>query len=554
MPTPNPEKSTADVEAAVAHHGHNDRSESDTTQDATAERSPRSVHGILWVLVVVSILSSIFLYAMDNTVVADITPTAANTFGDIVNLPWLSVGFLVGGTAVVLPFGKLYSLFDAKWLYIFSSIIFNAGSALCGAAPNMDALIVGRVLAGFGGNGMYLGVMTLLSVMTSDRERPGYLSFVGLVWGIGIILGPVVGGAFVESSATWRWAFYINLCVAGLFAPVYLFGIPSWKPRKGERTAALVREFDIVGAILVIAAIITGIMAIQFGGTLYAWNSGTEIALFVVSGVLFVIFGVQQTFTIFTSEANRMFPIQFMRNLNAVLLFMVAAAVNTAGFIPIYYIPLYFQFTRGDDAIEAAVRLLPLIFVLSACILANGHLMGRFSYFQPWYIFGSILTLVGGVLLSRINATTSTADIYGFEVLVGVGTGCFIQAGYAVIQAMVPAVEMAYGISFMMIAQLGGIGIGLSIAGAVYVNQALEQLSSLLPGVPRDTLQLAITGTSSAYFRSLSEEDRANAIDIIVAAMSHTFVLVYVAGAFCFVASLLFTKRKLFDGAQAIVG
>lgn len=86
--------------------------------------------------------------------------------------------FLLGGATVVLPFGKLYGLFDAKWLYIMSSALFNIGSALCGAAPNMDALIIGRVLAGMGGNGMYLGVMTLLSVNTSDRERPGYLSFV----------------------------------------------------------------------------------------------------------------------------------------------------------------------------------------------------------------------------------------------------------------------------------------------------------------------------------------------------------------------------------------
>lgn len=86
--------------------------------------------------------------------------------------------FTLGGIAVVLPFGRIYGLFDAKWLYIGSSVIFNVGSAVCGSAPNMNALIVGRVLAGMGGNGMYLGVMTLLSVNTSDRERPGYLSFV----------------------------------------------------------------------------------------------------------------------------------------------------------------------------------------------------------------------------------------------------------------------------------------------------------------------------------------------------------------------------------------
>ncbi|KAK8018775.1 hypothetical protein PG991_007965 [Apiospora marii] len=523
-------------------------------QEPAAEASPRDVHGILWVLIVLSTLSSIFLYAMDNTVVADVTPTVANEFGNVVNLPWLSVGFLVGGVAVVLPFGKLYSLFDAKWLYVISAVIFNVGSALCGAAPNIEALIVGRVLAGLGGNGMYLGVMTLLSVMTSDKERPGYLSFVGLVWGIGIILGPVIGGAFTQSKATWRWAFYINLCIAALFAPVYLFGIPSWKPRKGSRNVDLIREFDLVGSVLIIGAIISLIMAIQFGGTLYAWNSGTTIALFVVAFVLFIAFGIQQSYAIFTTMDRRIFPAHFMRNHNAVLLYMVASAGNTAGFIPIYYIPLYFQFTQGDDPIKAGVRLLPLICVLSILILLNGHLMGKFSYFQPWYIFGSVLTLIGGVLLSRTTATTSTASIYGFEILVGVGTGSFIQAGYAVIQAMVPPEEMAYGISFMMLAQLGGIGIGLSIAGAVFVNTSLIGLAQLLPEISRTDLQLLIAGTSNKFFDQLNPEQRTATIDIIFGALSRTFILVYVAGAFSLVASLLFTKRKLFAGAQAIVG
>jgi MFS family permease len=268
----------------------------------------------------------------------------------------------------------------------------------------MNALIIGRVLAGMGGNGMYLGVMTLLSVNTSDRERPGYLSFVGLVWGIGTVLGPVVGGAFVESPATWRWAFYINLCVAGLFAPVYLFWIPSFKPRAGARALTLAREFDILGTVLSIGAITAVIMATNLGGTLYSWNSGQIIALFVVSFSLFILFGVQQTYTVFTSLTTRIFPIQFMKNWNAVLLFCCAAAVNAASFIPIYYVPLYFQFTRGDSAIMAAVRLLPLIFVLSAAILANGHLMARFGYFQPWYIFGSVLTLIGGVLMCKSRA------------------------------------------------------------------------------------------------------------------------------------------------------
>lgn len=552
-----------------------------------------------WALVVIGTLSSIFLYALDNTVVADVTPVSdplrkvptqmccgdgfANAsldtrehvwrcFEVAMDLSWVSLlkpgfiiktskssadgpptnSFLLGGTAAVLPFGRIYGLFDAKWLYVISALVFNAGSALCGAAPNMNAVIVGRVLAGLGGNGMYLGVMTLLSVLTTDRERPGYLSFVGLFWGIGIILGPVVGGAFTQSSATWRWAFYINLCVAGLFAPVYLFWIPSFKPRAGSKSSALLHEIDSVGTILSIAGLMTIIMAINFGGTIYPWNSGSVIALFVVSGVIWITFGIQQTYSIFTTETQRVFPIHFLKNLNAVLLFISMAAVNVAGFIPIYYVPIYFQFSRGDDAIQAAVRLLPLIFVLSATILCNGHLMSRFNYFQPWYIFGSILTLIGGVLLSRVTATTSTGSIYGFEVLIGVGTGCFIQAGYAVIQAIVPPAEMAYAISFMMLAQLGGVGLGLSIGGSVFINQSVNNLAALLPGVSRADLQLAISGTSSSYFQSLDPAQRDAAVDVIVGGLSHTFVLIYVGGAVCLVTSVLFTRRKLFKGAVAI--
>lgn len=460
--------------------------------------------------------------------------------------------FLLGGTAAVLPFGRIYGLFDAKWLYVISALVFNAGSALCGAAPNINAVIVGRVLAGLGGNGMYLGVMTLLSVMTNDLERPGYLSFVGLFWGIGIVLGPVVGGAFTQSSATWRWAFYLNLCVAGLFAPVYLFWIPSFKPRATSKSSALVREIDGVGTVLSIAGLITTIMAINFGGTIYEWNSGAVIALFVVSGVVWIAFAFQQAYSIFTTETQRVFPVHFLKNWNAVLLFISMAAVNAAGFIPIYYIPIYFQFSQGDDAIRAAVRLLPLIIVLSAAILFNGHLMSRFNYFQPWYIFGSILTLIGGVLLSLITADTSTGSIYGYEVLIGVGTGCFIQAGYAVIQAMVPPAEMAYAISFMMLAQLGSVGLGLSIAGSVFINQAVNNLAALLPGVSRADLQLAISGTSSSYFQSLAPAQRDAAVDIIVGALTHTFVLIYVGGAVCLLVSVLFTQRKLFKGAITI--
>lgn len=213
------------------------------------------------------------------------------------------------------------------------------------------------------------------------------------------MLGPVVGGAF--ELFNWRWAFYINLIICGVFAPVYLFMIPGFDPSPNIPIRKRAAKFDYLGAILSIGFFITFVMAVNFGFVLYPWDSGQIIALFVLTGVLIAAFGVQQVFAWGTTQVDRLFPLHFLKNKEAILLFVCSAACNTAGFVTIYYIPIYFQFTRGDSALKAAVRLLPLICVLSASILANGVFMSKLGYYQPWYIIGSVLTVIGGALMSK---------------------------------------------------------------------------------------------------------------------------------------------------------
>lgn len=188
-----------------------------------------------------------------------------------------------------------------------------------------------------------------------------------------------------------------------MFAPVYIFLLPTFDPRKGMPYSQRVRGFDYLGAVLSVAMLICIIMPINFGGVLYAWKSGAVIALFVVGGLLVISFMVQQTLTILTHVDDRMFPIQFLKIKEAVLLFMLTSASNAAGFIAIYYIPLYFQFAKGETPLNAAVKLLPLIVFISATILVNGAVMGKFTYYQPWYVVGSALVLIGGVLLCKID-------------------------------------------------------------------------------------------------------------------------------------------------------
>ena len=204
----------------------------------------------------------------------------------------------------------------------------------------------------------------------------------------------------------------MNLVVGGIFAPVYLFLLPNFDPKFGqEGLPTRLRKIDYVGALLSTGILVSIIMAINFGGTLYAWDSGQIIALFVIAAVLVTAFALQQQFSFWTSESERVFPVHFLANKEAILLFVLSSASNAGGYIPLYYIPLLFQVTRGDDALKAAVRLLPLVFVYSFTVISNGSFMSKFGLYQPWYVVGSALLLIGGAVCCKCYVPASIGRV-----------------------------------------------------------------------------------------------------------------------------------------------
>lgn len=298
----------------------------------------RTVRGFRWFLVVAGTLSTVTLYALDNTIVADITPAIINSLKQVEKTPWISVGFFLGGLSTIFVGGKMYTLFDAKYLYIASTLLFMVGSAICGAASSMDMEIVGRVLAGIGGNTMYTGVLTLLSVNTTEAERPTILGLIGMVWGLSTILGPVVGGAL--ELYDWRFAFYINLFVGAVIAPILLFVVPRYNPRQGQSERIQIRELDLFGIALSIGAFVVVLMLINLGGTIYAWSSGSMIALYVVTPICWLALFVQQTLAFGTTKHQRLLPLDLLASKEPLLITIAFANAMGALFVPIYYIPL----------------------------------------------------------------------------------------------------------------------------------------------------------------------------------------------------------------------
>ena len=362
----------------------------------------------------------------------------------------------------------------------------------------------------------------------------------------GTVLGPIVGGGFADSSATWRWAFYINLVIGAVATPVYLFMLPSIDPRPQVTLTNRLRELDYVGALLIMGAFISGTMAISFGGILYDWNSSRIIALFVVSGVLFIVFGLQQTFAVWTTMDRRIFPVHFLRRRTLVLLFALTAAAVTTLMVPIYFVPLYFQFVKADSALMAGVRLLPFVAFLVFAVVLNGVLMSLLGYYMPWYLFGGVFTVIGSALMYTVDENSSVARVYGYTILLGLGAGAFIQTAYSVAQAKVKEADIPLAVGFITCGQIGGATIALSIANSVFLNESTKGVSRLFPGLSTDTVRDAIAGRGSELFATLSGDVRGQVIKAIVDALQQVYILAITAGAMAIVLSLFLKREKLF--------
>ncbi|KAM3538734.1 hypothetical protein ARSEF1564_008340 [Beauveria bassiana] len=517
-------------EAAMVSHSYPGKTdEGITVASATLEGqtepppSPRDIHGFRWVLAVVAVVFSILLYATDNTIVATIQPSIIEDLGDQHLLPWVSVGYMIGGLVFALPSGKVYGLFDTKTLYLICGVIFCIGTALCGAAPNMACMIVGRIIAGVGGNGMYVGVLTLLAVTTTEKERPAYLSLIGMAYGIGSIIGPLIGGGFA-AHATWRWGFYINLVILGIFAPVYIFIMPTFQPRPTMTVRDKFQAYDNLGTLLSVAGLFCPVMAVNFGGTLYSWGFGQIIALLVLAGMLLISFGLQQSFSFMTNFESRLLPCQLISQREPVLLFVLMAANNCASMVSMYYIPLIFQFIGGSGALSAGIRLLPFIVATAVFIALQGALLPHLPLYKPWYVAGAVFILLDGVFFYRVDISTTDAYLYGFQVLLGAGVGRYLQAGFAVILAVIEMSDMTYGVTFMLFAQLLGITSGLSFSGAVFTNTALENLRGLLPDVSAEELQRALSGAAGDFFQKLDADTRKAVLRTIMSAINKSLV------------------------------
>ena len=304
-----------------------------------------------------------------------------------------------------------------------------------------------------------------------------------------------------------------------------VFLLPSLDFQRSLSVKQKLGKLDWLGLLIFTGWCLSFVMALQFGGSYYSWKSASEIALWVMTGVLMVIFILTQKFHPFVDNSDRLYPAHMLKNWKLGILQFATFAASSAVYVPIYYIPLYFQFARGESALASAVKLLPFVVMIVVLSLLNGVLMSKLGYYMPWFFFGAIVALVGSALMCTVNTNTSTSAVYGYSVLMGIGGGCLLMSAFGCASDVVEVTDVFDAIGVLSVSQGIGIVFFVSTAGIIFQNLGVKYIEPFLPTGFTGSANSVLAGTTSTAFESFDPKTKAEVGAAIVKALSRVYGL-----------------------------
>ncbi|KAI8632126.1 MFS general substrate transporter [Xylariaceae sp. FL1651] len=428
--------------------------------------------------IIISIFLALFLVALDRTIIGTATPQITQEFHSLGDIGWYGSAYQLTTAASQLLFGRVYKFYEIKRTFLVTVAVFEIGSVICGAAPNSIVFIVGRALAGLGGAGIFSGVTIIMITLVPLRKRPMFQGLFGTIFGLASVLGPLVGGALTD-AVSWRWCFYINLPIGAVAALCLILILhPSRNPHPPATIWEQVRRLDPLGTFFFVPSIVTLLIALQWGGSKYEWVDWRIILLFVLFGVLFILFAAVQVYMPKTATV----PVRVIsrRSILAATIFMFALAGSFL--MAIYYLPLWFQVVKGATATQSGIYTLPFVLSLVVASTLSGAFTQKVGYYVPAMIASPSLLATGQGLMSTFRVDEVSSHWIGFQVIAGFGLGLGMQASSLAAQAVLPMPDVPIGIAIMFFAQQLGGGIFTSVGQNLLSTYLVSHLKDI-PGI-----------------------------------------------------------------------
>ncbi|KAK1996713.1 major facilitator superfamily transporter [Colletotrichum falcatum] len=419
-----------------------------------------------------------FMIAIDGSILATAIPKITSDFHQLDDVPWYGSAYLFTEMAFQPTFGRLYTLFEARVLYLLSIILFEAGSVLCAASPNSAVLITGRVVSGTGAAGLLCGSLAVYGRSVPLRARPFGMALVTSMYGIAGVLGPTLGGLITDTpQLTWRFCFWINLPFGAVtFAIAYKI-LKAKTPVHGRLSLRQkLEKLDVLGASMLLIGLVTLFFALQWGGSKYPWSDPRVYACLIVSGVFTAAFVLLQA----TKKEEAIIPVRILSQRTVAISCVFNMLMSMAHNTHMYYLAFYFQAVLGTNAVTSGARCLAYGVPCSVAIVVTGACVSSRGHYVPFMWLGSGVFVAGCALLQRLDAGSSAGEWLGFQVLAGAGIGLAEQVPFIAVQVVLPGDDMPTACALVVFHRLLGGAVGLSIAS----NLFSQELSRGLAGAP----------------------------------------------------------------------
>ncbi|KAJ3205301.1 hypothetical protein HDU82_005295 [Entophlyctis luteolus] len=436
-------------------------------------------------LVFSALILGILLAALDQTIVSTALKKLVNELGHEDLTSWIGSAYMMTSCMFCSLYGKFADIFGRKFTFIAAVTVFEIGSLLCGVASSMAMLIVGRAIAGIGGGGIMSICLIILSDIVSIQDRGKYQGLIGGTFTLAGVLGPLVGGAFVD-YVSWRWCFYVNLPIGVVtiaFVTIFLDF-----PKVEGTLAAKLHRVDFLGSSVLAATILLLLVPIQLGGNDWAWDSWPTIVCLVACVCMTAVFVYVEG-----KVAEPIIPHALFKTATVSALVLIAFMIGAAFFAAIYYNALFFQLAQGYSATDAGVQAIPFQIGASLMSILSGVIVSKTGQYKIFFFAGPILMIVGVSLMATMNQTTGLAQKIVYLFLAGVGGGAQNQMTILALQASVDSEYMAIVTSVQRTFQQLGGSIGVSIIGNILNaelnllidNETQSDIAGLVPAAYR---------------------------------------------------------------------
>ncbi|GAA0465376.1 MFS transporter [Actinoplanes capillaceus] len=407
------------------------------------------------------LMLGMFVSILASTVVANALPRIiADLNGSQSVYTWIVTAELLAMTATVPLWGKMADLYSKKLLIQLSLGLFVAGSVIAGLTPNVEILLVSRVVQGIGAGGMSALAMIVMAAMIPPRELGRYSGLFGAVFGVATIAGPLIGGVLVDTSwLGWRWCFLIGV-------PFSLIAIALLQKTLHLPVSRRQVSIDWLGALLITAGVSTLLIWSTLAGDRFDWASWQTGAM-VAGGLAILALAV-----LVESRAKEpIIPLGIFRHRTVTLAIVASVLVGVAMFGGTVFLSQYFQVSLGKSPTVAGLMGLPMVFGLLVSSTVAGGLITKFGRWKIYLVAGSIVMTAGMLLLSTIDAHTGVPVISAFMAVLGIGVGLLMQNLVLAAQNDVPAAELGATTSALTFFRSMGGSIGVSALGAVLTHR-----------------------------------------------------------------------------------